>query len=102
MPDQNPVRQPVECVEERKHQALGTLEPFREHDPYGIVVVQFFQETGDVGGSVLTIAIHHQYPLAVARVGEKAEPDADRPLMADIAFEPQNPDRVNAGQGQVP
>ena len=50
------------------------------------------QQQGEVG-PVLAVAVHDHDRVGLAAAGDRAQPDGDRPLVAEIGGEPDDFDR---------
>ena len=54
------------------------------------------QQQGEVGRAVLAVAVHDHDRVGLAAAGDRAQPDGDRPLVAEIGGEPDDFDRFDA------
>ena len=82
---------PVNPVEHAERPALQPLRAGRENDPPAAIGLEPGRQRRDIGGPVLSVAIHHHHPPAGRVRMDIHQPHRDGALMAQVP--PQAQDR---------
>ena len=92
------MKQLVKRVEDAKEPTLGTFGPLGEDDLLVLLGLALFQQAGDVAGVVLAVAVHDHHGPAGPLGLHVGQPDGDRPLVAQVAAEPQHAELADRGE----